>query len=354
MAEVIVIGAGMAGSVAAHALTTAGHRVVVVDKGFAVGGRMAARSVAGARFDVGAQFLTAKSPTFKAMTARWAEEGVVRTWFHGSPDREAPRDPDGHPRLRGTPTMRRIVEHVSSGLDVRLGQVVEAITPAGRRVDVHLAARPSDTPPRLGGPPAAASPEQPSPRATLQADAVLATMPIPQTRAVLAAGGATLSGDAQDRLAAASYDPCLTVLAVPEGSTSLPARGAVRDPEGDVTWITDHLVAGTSTRPALTIHAGAEYSRDRFETDAEVVRREVAQLAAPLLGTTARAVHLHRWRYAQPTAALGDAPLVDRIGDVPFAVAGDAFRGGRVEGAALSGLDTAEALIAALAVPQMR
>ena len=352
MAEVIVIGAGIAGSVAAHALTAAGHRVVVVDKGFAVGGRMAARSVAGARFDVGAQFLTAKSATFKAMTARWAEEGVLRTWFHGSPDREAPRDPDGHPRLRGTPTMRSIVEHLSWGLDVQLGQVVMAITPAGRRVDVHLAARASDISPRRGGAPAASRPDPLGPRTTVQADAVLSTMPIPQTRAVLAAGGSTLSSAAQERLAAASYDPCLTVLAVPEGPTSLPARGAVRDPEGDVTWITDHLVAGTSTRPALTIHAGAGYSRERFEADATVVREEVVELAAPLLGTTARAVHLHRWRYATPTAALGDAPLVDRIGDVPFAVAGDAFRGGRVEGAALSGLDTAEALIAALAQRQ--
>ena len=337
MAEVIVIGAGMAGSTAAQALTAAGHRVVVVDKGFAVGGRMAARSVDGARFDVGAQFLTAKTPTFRAMTARWADEGVLRTWFHGSPDLQAPRDPDGHPRLRGTPTMRRVVEHIGTGLDLRLGQVVGAIVPDGRRATLHLAARPS-------WPPAASTP-----RSTLTADAVLSTMPVPQTRAVLAAGGVTLSRTAEERLAAASYDPCLTVLAVPDGPSSLPARGAVRVPDGDVTWITDHQVAGTSCTPALTIHAGAEYSRERFESDAEVVRGEVVQLAAGLLGTTAQPVHLHRWRYATPTTPLGDAPLVDRIGEAPFAVAGDAFRGGRVEGAALSGLDAAEALLAALA-----
>lgn len=344
MAEVIVIGAGMAGSLAAHALEDAGHDVVVVDKGFAVGGRMAARSVDGARFDVGAQFLTAKSDTFQAITARWADEGVIRTWFHGSPDREAPRDPDGHPRLRGTPTMRRIVEHVSSGLDLRLGQVVGALTPVQRRVAVHLATRPSS---------ASARPSWPgmdtAQRTTLTADAVLSTMPLPQTRAVLAAGGVTLSSDAEQRLAAASYDPCLTVLAVPTGATSLPARGAVRDPEGDVTWITDHQVAGTSSLPALTIHTSAAFSRSRFEMDAEVVQREVAQLAAPLLGTGATPVRLHRWRYATPTAALGDGPLLDRIGEAPFAVAGDALGGGRVEGAALSGLEAADALIAALA-----
>lgn len=357
MAEVIVIGAGMAGSVAARALQAAGHAVVVVDKGYAVGGRMAARSVDGARFDVGAQFLTAKSATFVAMTARWAEEGVLRTWFHGSPDRQAPRDPDGHPRMRGTPTMRRIVEHLTTDLDLRLGRVVHAITPAGDgaaghgptagRAAVHLGPRPpertagADARTIAGGSGAA--------RRTLTADAVLSTMPIPQTRAVLAAGGVTLERSAEQRLAAASYEPCLTVLAVPDGPTSLPARGAVRDPDGDVTWITDHQVAGTSPQPALTIHTSAAYSRARFEADAEVVRAEVAELAAPLLGTTATGVYLHRWRYAKPTAALGDAPVVDRIGGALFAVAGDAFRGGRVEGAALSGLDAADALIDALA-----
>ncbi len=349
MAAVIVIGAGMAGSLAAQALRAAGHTVEVVDKGFAVGGRMAARTVDGARFDVGAQFLTAKSPTFTAMTTRWAEEGVLRTWFHGSPDLEAPRDPDGHPRMRGTPTMRRIVEHVATGLDLHLGRIVHAITPTAQGAVVHLSPRPPDAPARVGPPAAVADTHAPSAGRSLAADAVVSTMPIPQTRAVLAAGGVTLSSSAEQRLAAASYDPCLTMLAVPEGPTSLPARGAVRVPDGDITWITDHQVAGTSAAPALTIHTSAEYSRARFETAAEVVRAEIAELAAPLLGTAARGVHLHRWRYATPTAVLGSEPLVDRIGGALFAVAGDAFQGGRIEGAALSGLEVADALIAALA-----
>jgi len=342
VAEVIVIGAGMAGSVAAGALRGAGHRVVVVDKGFAVGGRMAARRVDGARFNVGAQFLTAKSDVFRAMTDRWAEEGVLRTWFHGSPDLEAPRDPDGHPRMRGTPTMRRIVEHLSADLDLRLGHLVSAITTEQRRLTVHLSARTTGTPARPTVSPTAVT-------STLTADAILATMPVPQLRALLATSELTLDSTAEQRLAAATYDPCLTVLAVPSGPTALPARGAVRIPDGDVAWITDHHTTGTSTLPALTIHASAEYSRARFDADAAQVRPELTRLAAPVLGTGARGVHLHRWRYATPTAELGADPLVSHLGHAPIAVAGDALRGGRVEGAALSGLEAAEALHAALA-----
>lgn len=344
MAEVIVIGAGMAGTMAAHTLRAAGHDVAVVDKGLAVGGRMAARTVEGATFDVGAQFLTAKSETFRHLTAGWAAAGLLRTWFHGSPDRDAPAEPDGHPRLHGVPTMRSLVEHLAGGLDVRLGWVVGAVTPRAQRLLVHLARRPTDGGGGRGGP----RPEGAA-TTTLEADAVLATMPVPQVRAVLDAGGASLGSAAEHRLAAATYDPCLTILAVPDGPTTLPARGAVRVPDGDITWISDNRVSGASALPALTIHAGAQLSRARYTAPTSMIADELLTLAAPLIGTSARPVHLHRWRYATPTAALGPEPMVERLGGCPFAVAGDAFAGGRVEGAAMSGLATAEALCGMLA-----
>jgi len=345
VAEVVVIGAGMAGTMAAHALRAAGHTVVVVDKGFAVGGRMAARTVHGARFDVGAQFLTAKSDTFRRLTAQWTAAGVLRTWFHGSPDRGEHTEPDGHPRLHGMPTMRSIVEHLVEGLDVRLGWVVQAVTPRVDRLAVHLIQRPHGRGERRDRPRV-----EGASTTTLEADAVLVTMPVPQIRAVLHTSGVCLPSAAEARLAAATYDPCLTLLAVPDGPTTLPPRGALRVPDGDIAWVTDNQVSGASALPALTIHAGAELSRARYTAQASVIADELLTLAAPLIGTSARPVHLHRWRYATPTAVLGPEPMVDRLGRAPFAVAGDAFSGGRVEGAAISGLKTAEALADVLAV----
>jgi hypothetical protein len=47
---VLVIGAGMAGLIAALELTRAGARVVILDKGRSVGGRLASRPVAAATF----------------------------------------------------------------------------------------------------------------------------------------------------------------------------------------------------------------------------------------------------------------------------------------------------------------
>ncbi len=126
MADVIVIGAGVAGCLGARALTAAGHAVTVLDKGFVPGGRLASKNLEGATFDTGAQFLTARSESFRAEVDRWEAAGVLRTWFHGSPDLDAPNDPDGHPRFRGAPTMRRLAEHLADGLDLWLGTIVRS------------------------------------------------------------------------------------------------------------------------------------------------------------------------------------------------------------------------------------
>ena len=66
----------------------------------------------------------------------------------------------------------------------------------------------------------------------------------------------------------------------------------------------------------------------------------------PLLtpNSTVRADHLHRWRFALPTTLDPERFLLAK--DVPpLMFAGDAFNGPRVEGAALSGLAAADALI---------
>ena len=343
MAQVIVVGAGIAGCLAAAELRSGGHDVVVLDKGLAPGGRLAARTIGPATFDVGAQFLTAKSPAFTALVDAWAAEGVVRTWFHGSPDHGAPPDPNGHPRLRGTPTMRRIVEHLASDLDVRLGTIVGAVTPHRGRWRVHVVPRPAGSSSHPSWPPSTAD------QRTLEADAVLLTSPLPQARTLLEAGGTRLAPEVTERLQAATYDPCLTALAVPAEPTGLPPHGALRLDGGPVAWISDHLRSGASATPAVTVHAEAGYSRDRFAAPGDTVAAELMSAARSLLGTDAEVVHLHRWRFATPTAQLGDEPLFDRVAGAPIAMAGDALEGGRVEGAAVSGLETAAVMNAALA-----
>ena len=84
----IVVGAGMAGLMAARTLISAGVRVLVLDKGRGVGGRMATRRAQGPPagptgvWDHGAQFFTARDEVFQALVSamldqKWPRSGAM-------------------------------------------------------------------------------------------------------------------------------------------------------------------------------------------------------------------------------------------------------------------------------------
>ena len=345
MARVLVIGAGPAGLLAARELQGRGHEVTVLDKGHRPGGRMASRRVGEAVFDTGAQFITTKSERFAAHVAAWRAHGAAAVWFHGAPDADGPVSDadgpvpdadgtgDGHPRYRGVPAMRSIPEHLAAGLDVRLARRVTGVAggPGGWRV-VSVARGDEDDREELGG------------------DALLISTPVPQTLELLAAGGAALSGELGEELTGITYVPTIALLVVPRSVPRLGARGAVRLAEGPVGFISDNQAKGVSPVPAVTIHAGRELSRRRWDDSDEVVADEVLAAARPFVGE-ADVVAVHRWRYATPLVDPPAGAPAARLAHAPrpVAFAGDAFAGGRVEGAALSGLQAADLLVDALA-----
>ena len=78
----IVVGGGLAGLVAATVLQRKGLRVTVLDKGRGIGGRMATRRVQHRAlgecvFDYGAQFFTARHPSFQTWVDRWLEVSSI-------------------------------------------------------------------------------------------------------------------------------------------------------------------------------------------------------------------------------------------------------------------------------------
>ena len=77
----VVVGAGLAGLIAARTLVAEGHSVTVVDKGRSVGGRLATRRIAGATVDHGAQFFTVRDPEFADIVSRWVDADVVHEWL---------------------------------------------------------------------------------------------------------------------------------------------------------------------------------------------------------------------------------------------------------------------------------
>ena len=97
--DVLVVGAGLSGLLAASTLAARGLTVQVVDKGRSVGGRLATRRMGPGRADHGAQFFTVRDPAFAALVKQWEAAGHVYTWSHGWSDGSLGQTPpDGHPR----------------------------------------------------------------------------------------------------------------------------------------------------------------------------------------------------------------------------------------------------------------
>ncbi|MFN8081496.1 MAG: FAD-dependent oxidoreductase [Kineosporiaceae bacterium] len=337
--HIVIIGAGVAGLVAARALA-ADHEVVVLDKGRYPGGRLGTRDLgepdrapgSSLLADHGAQFITTHTAEFAALVAQWQALGLVAPWFHGQigprglPD-DAPTD--GHPRYRGVRSMRAIAEQLATGLDVRMQTTVGAIWRDG---DGWLVDTGPDT----------------DTAATLRADALILTPPVPQSLDLLVAGGTELAADDEAALRAVRYDPCLALLVPLTGPSGLPEPGAIDPATGPIEWLADNQVKGISASPVLTIHADAPYSARAWQAPIEDVATDL--LAAARLADHGDAeplpelMQLQRWRYARPTVTHSGRCL-RATGVPPLVFAGDGFGEAKVEGAMLSGAEAARRLL---------
>lgn len=324
--EVLVVGAGVAGLLAAHRLVDAGHRVIVVDKGRGVGGRLATRRMGEGVFDHGAQFFTSSDPGFAAEVARWEAAGAARMWFDTRLEADGATVPDGHPRWRGTTGMTAIAKHLAVGLDVRTATRLASLEVVSDGSSVGWRALVDDG-------------------TELRAGALVLTPPIPQTLDLLDAGHVALDPDQRAELGSVTYHPCLAVMALLDGPSGLPEPGAVRPGGEPVDWVADNQRKGISPVPAVTVHAGPATSRTLWDApDEEVITTLLAAVPGLAAAPVAGGVQVQRWRYARPDVGLEG--FTRKISGVPPAVlAGDVFDGARVPGAAASGWAAADLLL---------
>jgi hypothetical protein len=130
-------------------------------------------------------------------------------------------------------------------------------------------------------------------------------------------------------------------------TTSQSAARGGRPDEGPVDWLADNHRKGVSAVPAVTVHATPEGSRAWWDVPDEDVAGALLRAARLASPAVERSVQVHRWRFARPTVLHPDRWLVAQ-GLPPLVLAGDAFGGAKVEGAALSGAAAADAVRAVL------
>ena len=333
-AQVIVVGAGLSGLIAAHTLTEAGVRCLLLDKGRSAGGRLATRrfvvqgssgspSRVTARADHGAQFFTVRSPDFAELVHQWRRAGIVREWCQGFT-----AGGDGHPRYCAEAGMNTIAKFLAASADIETGVTVTRVLDAA---DGSFVVEAGDG-------------------RRWSAPVVLLSAPVPQSLELLSAGGVVLDADVDATLRAVSYARCLALMVVLDGASAVPEPGGVQlDVSEDplFSFVADNYRKGISETVTLTLHTHDEPSRAMWDQDRDTTRQRLLAEAQRWIGSaTVTDSQLHGWRYARPVHGHPDPCLITSTpsgGLMGFI--GDAFGGAKVEGAALSGLAAAQQLL---------
>lgn len=303
--RVVVVGAGMSGLFAARHLADHGHDVVVFDKGRSSGGRCATRRIGGAVFDHGAQFFTVRTDEFASHVDEWLRAGVAREWCRGF------GASDGHPRYCGAGGMTSLTKHLANGLDVRYSSMVFTLARTSRGWRVTLDdGRHED------------------------ADHIVLTCPVPQAMALLVNTDITVP----DAIRTIEYDKTIAALVVVDGACNVPAPGGVQNADDTFSFIGDNQQKGVSAVGALTFHCSPAFSDAHWWNDPGDTHALVMEKTRSWVGAARILDHQpKRWRMATPRTTWPERCWsYDGV-----TLAGDAFGGPRIEGAALSGLAAA-------------
>ncbi len=317
--RVAIVGAGMAGLMAARTLADQGIPVNVFEKSRGMGGRMATRRLEEwGIFDHGAPCFTAQDPRFRRYVRAWQEQGLVASW---------PNSPDAWVQVRGhqtapchsrpetfvaTPQMNSICKHLASGLAIRTQTRVQSLTSKG-----HVFELVSDQAESLG-----------------EYEIVICTAPAEQTADLLAS-----FPEIAEPARAISMSLCWALMA--GWNTPLKLNWSAADLLES--WLVfaarNHTKPGRPTdREQLVIHANSDWTGQHWEDSPELVAEEMLREFARVLGQDLPPPDVlvaHRWKFAQTLANSGPRCLT-AAGDRILAC-GDWTTGPGVEAAFLAG-----------------
>jgi len=324
--EVLIIGAGLSGIAAARTLRAAGANVLLLDKGRSVGGRMATRRMGAGAADHGVQFFTARSPEFQQVVDGWESAGYTFLWDIGwSTGSLKGNEDEGHPRYAVRGGMNRLMKYLAADIPAETGVRVVAVrqTTGGWEAEAENGD-------------------------IYQSAALLLTPPVPQSLALLAAGNVQLAALDAETLGRIDYSSAIAGIFRIAGKVSIPAPGAVHRPANPLPWIADNQQKGVSpNETVITINSNGDYARRYWDAPEVEITETMKAVLLPYLVPGSQIVEsqIQRWRYALPQNVHHQRTL-RTSGTKPLFFAGDAFHGPLVEGAWLSGVAAATALLA--------
>jgi hypothetical protein len=263
---VAVIGAGIAGLVAARTLQDQGHRVTVLEKARGTGGRASTRRIGKLAFDHGAQYFTARNPAFRRAVAAWRERGLVSVWrgrLGSVRDGRIMPVSDGRERFVAVPGMSALPRHIASDLAVRTNVRVAPLEHREGRWWLR-----SDADEDLG-----------------VFDLLVVAAPAPQARDLLGRSAPTLA----DQAGGVTHAPVWALLLSCAGDPAIPYDGVFFD-RGPIAW-----AARNSSKPGRwgntwVVRATSDWTRTRLDAPAEAIAAELISALAAYTGIDPSAV----------------------------------------------------------------
>ena len=321
-ADILVVGAGVAGLRAARTLTQAGADVLVLEKSRGFGGRAATKrinKIRETRVDHGAQYFTARDARFQAQVDSWLQAGELEVWTKGfhTLTHEGLRAPEErHPRYTFPNGMNSLGKFLAEVLNVVRSAKVTALlrTAAGWTVSLEDGLH-------------------------YTAERLVLSVPAPQA---LELSAQHVSAQTREHLSRVAFAPCLALIAGYDRDAPAWSGITVEDETNPLSWLADDTSKRADKDPTvLVLHSSPAFSQKHLETP-EAAVPEMLSVAASLGFSDPLWTQLHRWRYAKATTPYGEPYLQDN--DTLF-FCGDWCGGAKVEAAYVSGLEVAQAIL---------
>lgn len=335
--KIAVIGAGVAGLSCASALQSAGYSVTIFEKSRGPSGRLSTRIKADWQCDHGAQYFTARNPTFNAEVARWINAGVAKPWqaalhvFDGNTFQAKTTNTDTTVRYVGFPKNHSPAYWLISQLDFCPESTVVGICQTNScwqiKTKEHGLLNESF-------------------------DSVILAIPAPQAAVLLQ----PIASHAHSICQSVEMQPCFALMLALTAKIK-PGFDGLFINHGCLSWIAnDSAKPGRNHDDAQTwvLHASSDWSERNVNAEHPYIIEEmlkafhfILQKAIPNQEPEAllkiKQQTLHRWLYADCKTYLEHTFYYDQ--ELKIGLCGDWLNGGKIQGAWLSGHDLAKKLI---------
>ncbi len=321
MQRVAVIGAGLSGLTAATFLKQLGFAVTVFEKARGPGGRMSTRRTEWGGIDHGAQFFTIRDDRFRKFLTDFVGHDAYQPWQGKlgilQEDGSLVDDTD-EARYVGTPGMNALCKQLAARLDCYAGTRIAALQQQDAGWELF-----NDQGESLGN-----------------YHWVISSAPPAQT-AELFSGQTEIT----DTLSALNMEPCVSLLLMLKEKQTFPYDG-IKCNHDVLGWVANNFTKPEREGYSMMVQSNYDWTKAYIDTPPEELEAPLIEAAEDVFKIDlSQAVYkqAHRWLYAAPQHESQKGCYLDP--EARLVACGDWCMSGRVEGAFLSGLKAAEALL---------